>query len=217
MKPFRTLTSLAAPLDAVNVDTDQIIPKQFLKRIERTGYGEFLFFDWRLKADRTPNPEFSLNKPHYEGAEILIAGRNFGCGSSREHAAWALSDFGFRCVIAPSFADIFYSNAAKNGILLVTLPDEKVALLMQRAETPGYRLTVSLEHQTVEDAEGFRERFEIDECRRYCLREGLDDIGLAMRHTDALAAYEKRHDAAFWNAPRAAKETAAAATQGAQA
>jgi 3-isopropylmalate/(R)-2-methylmalate dehydratase small subunit len=202
MKPFRTLTSLAAPLDAVNVDTDQIIPKQFLKRIERTGYGEFLFFDWRLKADRTPNPEFSLNKPHYEGAEILIAGRNFGCGSSREHAAWALGDYGFRCVIAPSFADIFFSNAAKNGILLVVLPDEKVAQLMKRAEHPGYKLTVSLETQTVKDEQGFQESFTIDEFRRSCLLEGLDDIGLAMRHTDALAVYEQRHDKAFWSAPR---------------
>lgn len=202
MKPFRTLTSLAAPLDAVNVDTDQIIPKQFLKRIERTGYGEFLFFDWRLNADRTPNPEFSLNKPQYKGAEILIAGRNFGCGSSREHAAWALGDYGFRCVIAPSFADIFFSNAAKNGILLVVLPDDKVAQLMERAENPGYRLTVSLETQTVEDAQGFREHFTIDEFRRSCLLEGLDDIDLAMRHTDALKAFEQRHDAAFWSSPR---------------
>ncbi len=202
MKPFRTLTSLAAPLDAVNVDTDQIIPKQFLKRIERTGYGEFLFFDWRLNPDRTPNPEFSLNKPQYKGAETLVAGRNFGCGSSREHAAWALSDYGFRCVIAPSFADIFYSNAAKNGILLVILPDEKVELLLERAQQPGYQLTVSLETQTVEDAQGFHERFTIDEFRRGCLLEGLDDIGLAMRHTSALTAFEKQHDAAFWTQPR---------------
>jgi len=209
MKPFRTVTSLAAPLDRVNVDTDQIIPKQFLKRIERTGYGEFLFFDWRLNADRTPNPEFSLNKPHYEGAEILIAGRNFGCGSSREHAAWALGDFGFRCVIAPSFADIFFSNAAKNGILLVTLPDEKVAELLKRAHHPGYRLTVSLEDQTVKDAQGFDEHFAIDEFRRSCLLEGLDDIGLAMRHTAALDAYEQRHDDAFWTQPRQQREARA--------
>jgi 3-isopropylmalate/(R)-2-methylmalate dehydratase small subunit len=202
MKPFRTLTSKAAPLDAVNVDTDQIIPKQFLKRIERTGYGEFLFFDWRLNADHTPNPEFSLNKPQYQGAEILIVGRNFGCGSSREHAAWALSDYGFRCVIAPSFADIFFSNAAKNGILLVVLPDEKVAQLLERAKQPGYKLDVSLETQTVKDNQGFDESFAIDPFRRSCLLEGLDDIGLAMRHTAALDAYEKRHDAAFWSSPR---------------
>ena len=209
MKPFRTITSLAAPLDAVNVDTDQIIPKQFLKRIERTGYGEFLFFDWRLNADRTPNPEFSLNKPHYQGAEILIAGRNFGCGSSREHAAWALGDYGFRCVIAPSFADIFFSNAAKNGILLVVLPDEKVAELLQRAHHPGYKLTVSLEDRTVKDAQGFHERFAIDEFRCGCLLEGLDDIGLAMRHTAALVTYEQQHDAAFWTQPRRRPEARA--------
>ncbi|MGC1784238.1 MAG: 3-isopropylmalate dehydratase small subunit [Acidobacteriaceae bacterium] len=206
MKPFRKITSLAAPLDAVNVDTDQIIPKQFLKRIERTGYGEFLFFDWRLNADRTPNPEFSLNKPHYKGAEILVAGRNFGCGSSREHAAWALSDYGFRCVIAPSFADIFFSNAAKNGILLVVLPDEKVAQLLERAKQPGHRLTVCLETQTVRDEHGFHENFSIDEFRRSCLLEGLDDIGLAMRHTSALDDYESKHDKAFWSAPRRPQE-----------
>ncbi len=202
MKPFRTLTSKVAPLDRVNVDTDQIIPKQFLKRIERTGYGEFLFFDWRRGADGAANPEFSLNKPQYQGAEILVAGRNFGCGSSREHAAWALSDFGFRCVIAPSFADIFFSNAAKNGILLVPLPDDKVALLLERAKKPGYKLHVSLESQTVQDDEGFDESFTMDAFRRSCLMEGLDDIGLAMRHTAALDAYEQQHDGAFWSAPR---------------
>ncbi len=202
MKPFRTLTSKVAPLDRVNVDTDQIIPKQFLKRIERTGYGEFLFFDWRRGADGAPNPEFSLNQPHHQGAEILVAGRNFGCGSSREHAAWALSDFGFRCVIAPSFADIFFSNAAKNGILLVELPDEKVALLLERAKVPGYQLQVSLESQTVKDDQGFDGPFTIDAFRRSCLLEGLDDIGLAMRHTAALDAYEQKHDAAFWSAAR---------------
>jgi len=202
MQPFRTLTSLAAPLDAVNVDTDQIIPKQFLKRIERTGYGEFLFFDWRKSADGTANPEFSLNKPQYKGAEILVAGRNFGCGSSREHAAWALTDFGFRCVISSSFADIFFSNAAKNGILLVVLPDEKVVQLLERAKNPGYKLSVSLETQTVQDDRGFHESFTIDPFRRSCLLEGLDDIGLTLRHTAALDSFEKRHNDAFWSAPR---------------
>ncbi len=133
MKPFRKLTSVATPLDRVNVDTDQIIPKQFLKRIERTGYGDFLFFDWRKGADGTPDPEFPLNQSRHQGSEILMTGKNFGCGSSREHAAWALSDYGFRCVIASSFADIFFSNAGKNGILLVTLPEEQVAILMERA------------------------------------------------------------------------------------
>jgi 3-isopropylmalate/(R)-2-methylmalate dehydratase small subunit len=206
MQPFRTLTSLAAPLDAVNVDTDQIIPKQFLKRIERTGYGEFLFFDWRKSADGTPNPQFSLNKPQYKGAEILIAGRNFGCGSSREHAAWALTDYGFRCVIAPSFADIFFSNAGKNGILLVALPDEKVAQLMERAQRPGYKLSVSLETRTVQDEQGFHETFTIDPFRRSCLLEGLDDIGLTLRHAAALDSFEKQHDAAFWSSPRMKSE-----------
>ncbi len=208
MQPFRTLTSLAVPLDAVNVDTDQIIPKQFLKRIERTGYGEFLFFDWRMNPDRTPNPDFVLNKPQYRGAHILIAGRNFGCGSSREHAAWALTDYGFRCVIAPAFADIFYSNAGKNGVLLITLPDAKVAELLQRATQPDYKLTVSLESQTVADAQGFQERFTIDEFRRMCLLEGLDDIGLAMRHTAALDRFEQRHDAEFWTMPRSKEQRA---------
>ncbi|MGC9291938.1 MAG: 3-isopropylmalate dehydratase small subunit [Acidobacteriaceae bacterium] len=202
MQPFRTLTSLAVPLDRVNVDTDQIIPKQFLKRIERTGYGEFLFYDWRRKADGPPDPEFVLNRPQYSGAQVLIAGRNFGCGSSREHAAWALSDYGFRCVIAPAFADIFFSNAGKNGILLVVLPEEQVATLLQRAQRPGYQLTVSLEDQTVRDGQGFQQGFSIDAFRRHCLLEGLDEIGLTLRHATAIDAFEKQHDVAFWAAPR---------------
>jgi 3-isopropylmalate/(R)-2-methylmalate dehydratase small subunit len=197
MQSFRTLTSGVAPLDRVNVDTDQIIPKQFLKRIERTGYGEFLFFDWRKDA------EFELNNPRYKGAEILVAAKNFGCGSSREHAAWALSDYGFHCVIAPSFADIFHSNAEKNGILLVTFPEEQVQTLLDRAaKTEGYKLTVSLEDQTVKDDEGFSASFTIDPFRRYCLLEGLDDIGLSLRHADALDKFEQQHDAAFWVAPK---------------
>src|SRR3954453_15599309 len=152
MQPFKTLTSQVAPLDRTNVDTDQIIPKQFLKRIERTGYGDFLFFDWRQPPGGEPVPDFVLNNPRYQGAQILIAGKNFGCGSSREHAAWALSDFGFRCVIAPTFADIFFSNAGKNGILLVRLSEAKVDTLVQTAEKiPGYQLTVSLPDQTVTD------------------------------------------------------------------
>jgi 3-isopropylmalate/(R)-2-methylmalate dehydratase small subunit len=202
MQPFRTLTSLAAPLDRVNVDTDQIIPKQFLKRIERTGYGEFLFYDWRRMPDGQPDPEFVLNRPQYSGAQVLIAGRNFGCGSSREHAAWALSDYGFRCVIAPAFADIFFSNAGKNGILLVVLPEEQVATLLERAQQPGYTLTVSLEEQVVRDGQGFQQGFSIDAFRRHCLLEGLDEIGLTLRHAAAIDAFEKRHDAAFWVAPR---------------
>ena len=197
MEKFRTLTSKVMPLDRVNVDTDQIIPKQFLKRIERTGYGEFLFFDWRKDAG------FELNNPRYEGAKILVAAKNFGCGSSREHAAWALNDYGFRCVIAPSFADIFHSNAGKNGILLVTLPEEQVQTLLDRAaQTDDYKLTVSLEENAIHDEQGFATSFAIDPFRRYCLLEGLDDIGLTLRHADALDQFEKRHEAAFWVAPR---------------
>ncbi|MER3405553.1 MAG: 3-isopropylmalate dehydratase small subunit [Chloroflexota bacterium] len=193
MEPFVRHTGIAAPLDRVNVDTDQIIPKQFLKRIERTGFGEFLFFDWRYLDDGRPNPDFELNHPGYAGATILIAGRNFGCGSSREHAPWALHDYGFRSIIAPSFADIFYNNCFKNGMLLVTLPEEQVRELMRRAqEQPGYRLTVDLERCVVEDEQGRRFPFQIDEFRRYCLLNGLDDIGLTLRHEAAIAAYEER-------------------------
>ncbi|MDR3791885.1 MAG: 3-isopropylmalate dehydratase small subunit [Terracidiphilus sp.] len=203
MEKFTTLTALAAPLDRTNVDTDQIIPKQFLKRIERTGYGDFLFFDWRQTAAGEPIADFVLNDPRYKGAQILVAGKNFGCGSSREHAAWALSDFGFRVVVAPTFADIFFSNAGKNGIVLVKLAEEKAALLLQRAQTiPGYKLTVSLEEQTITDELGFKESFEIDPFRKYCLLEGLDDIGLTLRHAAALDAYEKQHDEAFWLQPK---------------
>lgn len=199
MQPFRTLTALAAPLDRTNVDTDQIIPKQFLKRIERTGYGDFLFFDWRQTASGEPVADFVLNQPRYQHAQILIAGKNFGCGSSREHAAWALSDYGFRVVIAPTFADIFFSNAGKNGIVLARLSEEQVAELLNKAQSkPGYQLTVSLEEQTVTDSEGFRATFEIDAFRKFCLLEGLDDIGLTLRHAAALDACEQKHDGASW-------------------
>jgi 3-isopropylmalate/(R)-2-methylmalate dehydratase small subunit len=199
MKPFRTLTALAAPLDRTNVDTDQIIPKQFLKRIERTGYGEFLFFDWRRTTTGEPDPAFVLNDSRYKGAQILIAGKNFACGSSREHAAWALENFGFRVVIAPSFADIFFSNAGKNGIVLARLGEEQVAELLNNAKTlPNYQLTVSLEKQTVTDSKGFKASFEIDPFRKFCLIEGLDDIGLTLRHEAALDAFEAKHDEATW-------------------
>jgi len=199
MQPFKTLTALAAPLDRTNVDTDQIIPKQFLKRIERTGYGDFLFFDWRQTPSGDPIPGFVLNDPRYKDAQILIAGKNFGCGSSREHAAWALSDFGFRCVIAPTFADIFFSNAGKNGIVLVRLSEEEVGELMHKAETiPGYQLTVSLPDQTVTDRQGFEANFDIDPFRKFCLLEGLDDIGLTLRHAAELDKYEKQHDHDRW-------------------
>jgi len=199
MEPFRTLTSLAAPLDRTNVDTDQIIPKQFLKRIERTGYGDFLFYDWRRTASGEPDSTFVLNDRRYRDAKILIAGKNFACGSSREHAAWALSDYGFRAVIAPTFADIFFSNAGKNGIVLVRLNEEQVAGLLHKAQTiPGYQLTVSLEEQAVTDIHGFRATFEIDPFRKFCLIEGLDDIGLTLRHAAALDTFEAKHDGAGW-------------------
>jgi len=204
MTPFRTLTALAAPLDRANVDTDQIIPKQFLKRIERTGYGDFLFFDWRQTPDGKPVADFVLNDPRYKEAQILIAGKNFACGSSREHAAWALENYGFRVVIAPSFADIFFSNAGKNGIVLVKLNEAQVAELMNNAKTiPGYQLTVSLAEQTVTDSRGFKTSFEIDSFRKFCLLEGLDDIGLTLRHAAALDAFETRHDQANWLKARA--------------
>jgi 3-isopropylmalate/(R)-2-methylmalate dehydratase small subunit len=213
MTPFRTLTSIVVPLDRSNIDTDQIIPKQFLKRIERTGYGEFLFFDWRRIQDGAdagkPDPSFVLNDPAYKGAEILVTGKNFGCGSSREHAAWALSDFGFRCVIAPSFADIFFSNAGKNGIVLVRLPEEQVHGILERAAADAsYKLHVSLEAQTVSDDAGFSAGFEIDAFRKYCLLEGLDDIGLTLRHESELDAFESKHDKEFWVAPRPASAVA---------
>ena len=207
MKPFRKHKGLVAPLDRANVDTDQIIPKQFLKRIERTGYEDFLFFDWRRVQEGpeagSPHPDFVLNQPQYKNAEILVAGKNFGCGSSREHAAWALSDYGFRCVIASSFADIFHSNAGKNGILLITLPEEHVQTLMERAESvPGYQLTVSLEDEKLHDDQGLSIPFSIDPFRRECLLLGLDDIGLSLKHGGALETFERKHDRQFWVAPR---------------
>jgi 3-isopropylmalate/(R)-2-methylmalate dehydratase small subunit len=199
MEPFKTLTALAAPLDRTNVDTDQIIPKQFLKRIERTGYGDFLFFDWRRTSSGDPDPSFPLNDLRYKGAQILIAGKNFACGSSREHAAWALNDFGFRVVIAPTFADIFFSNAGKNGIVLARLTEEEVATLLQNAKNIlNYKLTVSLEEQTVADDRGFKATFEVDPFRKFCLIEGLDDIGLTLRHSAALDAFETKHDDVYW-------------------
>jgi 3-isopropylmalate/(R)-2-methylmalate dehydratase small subunit len=207
MKPFRKHKGLVAPLDRANVDTDQIIPKQFLKRIERTGYEDFLFFDWRRIQEGpeagSPHPDFVLNQPQFKNAEILVAGKNFGCGSSREHAAWALSDYGFRCVIASSFADIFHSNAGKNGILLITLPEEQVQTLMERAASvPGYQLTVSLVDEKLHDDHGLSIPFSIDPFRRECLLLGLDDIGLSLKHGGALEKFEQQHDQQFWVAPR---------------
>ena len=192
--PFRQHTGLVAPLDRANVDTDQIIPKQFLKRIERTGFGEFLFYDWRYTADGALNPSFVLNEPRYQGASILIADKNFGCGSSREHAPWALGEYGFRVIIAPSFADIFANNCFKNGMLPITLNDDAVRGIMRRAQQqPGYELTIDLERQTIEDADRLSIPFVVDDFQRYCLLEGLDDIGLTLRHEDAIKAYETTH------------------------
>ena len=193
MKAFRSHTGLVAPLDRANVDTDQIIPKEFLKRIERTGFGEFLFYDWRRKPDRTLDPEFVLNQPRYKGASILVTDRNFGCGSSREHAPWALDDFGFRAIIAPSFADIFANNCVKNGLLTVVLPEAQVATIMKRAQdVEGYRLTVDLEKLHVRDDSGISATFTMDDFNRRCLLEGLDDIGLTLQHEAEIAAYEAR-------------------------
>jgi len=193
MEPFTTLTGIVAPLDRVNVDTDQIIPKQFLKRIERTGFGPFAFFDWRYLPDGSPNPEFELNHPAYQGATILVTGRNFGCGSSREHAPWALREYGFRALIAPSFADIFYNNCIQNGMLPVVLPEEQVQELIRRAKAaPGYQATVDLVTQTVSDAQGFSASFTIDPFVRERLLNGLDDIGMTLTHEAEIAAFEAR-------------------------
>jgi len=193
MNRFRNHTGLVAILDRPNVDTDQIIPKQFLKRVERTGFGDFLFYDWRLLPDGQPDPAFPLNEPRYCGASILIAGKNFGCGSSREHAPWALADYGFRAIIAPSFADIFANNCLKNGLLPVVLTDTEVSELMRREEEiESYQVTVDLERQTISDAHGFSAAFEIGDFQRYCLLEGLDDIGLTLKHEAEITAYENR-------------------------
>ena len=194
MKPFTVHQGLVAPLDRVNVDTDQIIPKQFLKRIERTGFGQFLFYDWRFGADGKKNPEFVLHEPRYRGASILVAGKNFGCGSSREHAVWALADFGFRGVISSSFADIFANNCTKNGFLAVRLTEDEVSELMRRArEVERYQLTIDLEKCEVRDDQSFRAKFTVDDFVRRCLLEGLDDIGLTLQHEGEISAYEARH------------------------
>ncbi len=198
MEAFTTLRSVVMPLEATNVDTDQIIPAVFLKRIERTGFENFLFYEWRK------NPKFVLNDPAYGSSKILVAGRNFGCGSSREHAAWALAQYGFRCVLAPSFADIFHSNAGKNGILLVTLPEPVIEqITLQAKARDGYSLAVSLEENLITDGFGLRVPFQIDPFRRECLLGGLDEIGLTLRHASELAAYEQRHDAEVWSRAKA--------------
>ncbi len=193
MEPLVKITGVVAPLDRMNVDTDQIIPKQFLKRIERTGFGEFLFFDWRYLEDGSLNPDFELNQQHLAGANILLAGQNFGSGSSREHAPWALREFGFRVIIAPSFADIFYNNCFKNSILPIVLQESDVKKLFEKtAAKKGYSLTVDLPTQTISDDEGLSIGFDIDPFKKKTLLEGLDDISLTLRSEDSIEKYEKK-------------------------
>ena len=192
MEPFVSLNAKLAPLNRVNVDTDQIIPKQFLKRVERTGFGQFLFNDWRLNSDGSENPEFILNKQEYSGAEILVSGRNFGSGSSREHAPWALQDYGFKCIIAPSFGDIFFSNCFQNGVLPVILPEEVVAEIIHNSENdPDYRINIDLESQRVWDEnEEVVAEFSIEPFRRHCMLNGLDDIGLTLEDETDISDFE---------------------------
>lgn len=193
MEPLRQHTGIVVPLDRNNIDTDQIIPKQFLKRIERTGFGQFLFYDWRQDEDGTLKEDFELNMPRYKGASILLAGANFGSGSSREHAPWALVDYGFKVLIAPSYADIFYNNCFKNGVLPIALPREQVDELFRRTKaTDGYTLTVDLETCRITDESGLDLSFEVDPFRRQYLLEGLDDIGITLQHEDKIADYERR-------------------------
>ena len=200
MEPFIRVTGIVAPMDRVDVDTDSIIPAQFLKRVERTGFGQYLFYDWRFNDDGTPNPDFVLNRPGYTGASILATRRNFGSGSSREHAPWALLDYGFRCVIAPSLADIFQKNCFENGLVPVLLPEDETGRIISKATAEtGYRLTVDLEKCQITDEEGLRIGFkvhndpEVHAFRRYCLLNGLEDIGLTLQHEDKIEAYEKLH------------------------
>ncbi len=192
MEPFVKHEGLVAPLDRANVDTDQIIPKQFLKRIERTGFGEYLFFDWRFLDDGSPNPDFELNQEAVKGSSVLLARRNFGCGSSREHAVWALDDYGFKVVLAPSFADIFFNNCFKNGILPIKLSEAVIEDIFNRcAEHPGYRLSIDLETCTLSDDHGLSIEFEVQPFRRHCLLNGLDDIALTLENVDKIDNYEK--------------------------
>lgn len=194
MQPFTVHQGVVATLDRANADTDQIIPKQFLKRIERSGFGQYLFFDWRFLPDGSPDPNFELNRAEWADASILVTRRNFGSGSSREHAVWALADYGFRCIIAPSFADIFFNNCFKNGVLPIVLSEEDVEELFQRAETHvPYPLTVDLEKTQIRDQFGFERNFQIEPFRRECLLHGLDDIALTLQHEDKITAYEAAH------------------------
>ncbi len=194
MKAFTQHAGLVAPMDRSNVDTDQIMPKQFLKRVERTGFGEFLFYDWRYLEDGSDNPEFELNRPEYQGASILLTRRNFGSGSSREHAPWGLEDYGFRAILAPSFADIFFNNCFKNGILPIQLDEAVIENLFARVtQNSGYQLTIDLETQTITDDQGLALEFDVDSFRRHCLMNGLDDIGLTLENEDEIVAYETSH------------------------
>jgi 3-isopropylmalate/(R)-2-methylmalate dehydratase small subunit len=196
MQPFTAHSGRAVSLPRANVDTDQIIPKQFLKRIERTGFGPSLFYDWRYLADGSPNPEFELNRPAAAGATMLVVGQNFGCGSSREHAPWALADYGFRAIIAPSFADIFFGNCCQNGLLPVTLPEAEVRVLARRAETADdYLVSVDLVSRRVRDGQGFDAAFAFDEYRREMLLKGLDEIGRTLLEEPKIAAFERRRAA----------------------
>lgn len=195
MKPFTQHRGLAATLDRASVDTDQIIPKQFLKRIERSGFGKFLFYDWRFLDNGEDNAEFELNQPRFRGASVLVTRRNFGSGSSREHAVWALDDYGIRVVIAPNFADIFYNNCFKNGLLPIAVEEDQVNELFRRiAATEGYELTVDLHRCEITDEAGLKIRFEVNPSRRKNLLEGLDDIGLTLQHESAISAYEAKQE-----------------------
>jgi 3-isopropylmalate/(R)-2-methylmalate dehydratase small subunit len=193
VKPFTVHKGKVAGIDRANIDTDQIIPKQFLKRIERTGFGKFLFYDWRYIDGEKPNPDFELNQPENEGATILVANENFGCGSSREHAPWALQDYGFQAIIAPSFADIFYNNCLKNGLLPIRLAKEDVEYLLQESKKADYELTISLEEQRVYDGHGFVRTFAIDPYRKQLLLKGWDEIDLTIVYEPYIAEYERKH------------------------
>jgi len=190
LEPFKRVQGIVAPLDRVNVDTDQIIPKQFLKLVQRTGFGQYLFYDWRFYPDGKPRPDFVLNEPRYQGAKILITRANFGCGSSREHAAWSLSDYGFRVIIAPSFADIFYNNCFKNGILLITLDEAAIEKYFDQTKQAGFSLEIDLVDQKIRDPQGSIVQFKIDPFRKKALLEGLDDIELTLKHEDKIREYE---------------------------
>jgi 3-isopropylmalate/(R)-2-methylmalate dehydratase small subunit len=194
MQPFQTHSGLVLPFDRVNVDTDQMVPKQFLKLLTREGYGRVLFYDWRYLPGEKPNPDFILNKPRYQGISIMLTRHNFGCGSSREHAAWAVADYGIRAVIGPSFADIFFKNCASNGILAITLPTDQVDELFRRSEArEGYQLHIDLPKQTIRDDQGLEIKFEIDDFRKQMLLKGLDEIGLTLERDAEITLYEKSH------------------------